>query len=310
MSSALTLSLLIAGMTMLPATVQAACVPACVGGEACYGDVCRARCGGLFPGCAAPTRCTPAQGAVRYCRGVAVGEACTSEPDCLGDTYCDNLTDADAPVCAARVAMGEACTESRQCTSTQCTGGVCVQAPCRQFGQRCGGNNGTCCQGAPSCELHIGDGSYRCTWILEQVQCTPIGVMCDATGQMACCNNGVCNMGVCVIPNNPPPPPPPPASSIKLLEPIGNISEIPTTNASGFGPFFFFFNLLYPYFVGLGAAIAVLMGLIGGIQVMTAGGDQGRRSAGVNRFLMSLGGLVLLLLSSLILNLLNPTFFK
>ena len=95
-----------------------------------------------------------------------------------------------------------------------------------------------------------------------------------------------------------------------LLEPIGNATFIPTQGTSGFGPFFYYFNLLYPWLVGMGGATAVLMGLVGGIQIMMAGGDEGKRSAGIHRFLMSLGGLILLLLSTLILNVLNPTFFK
>lgn len=97
---------------------------------------------------------------------------------------------------------------------------------------------------------------------------------------------------------------------IRLLEPIGGVGVIPTEGLGGLGVFGFYFNLIYPWIVGMGAAIAVLMGLIGGIQIMTAGGDPGKRSAGMNRLFLSLGGLVLLLFSSTILNILNPTFFK
>lgn len=99
-------------------------------------------------------------------------------------------------------------------------------------------------------------------------------------------------------------------ADIILLEPIGGVDRISTAGNSGFGVFFQYFNLLYPWVVGLGAAIAVLMGLAGGIEIMTAGANDGQRSKGVNRLLLSIGGLVILLFSSTILNILNPTFFK
>jgi hypothetical protein len=98
-------------------------------------------------------------------------------------------------------------------------------------------------------------------------------------------------------------------NGIRLLEPIGGVTVIPTDGMSGLGVFGLYFNLLYPWIVGLGAAIALLMGLVGGIQIMTAGGDPGKRSAGMNRLFLSVGGLVFLLFSATILNILNPTFF-
>ncbi len=96
---------------------------------------------------------------------------------------------------------------------------------------------------------------------------------------------------------------------IQLLEPVGNVGQIPT-NGGPLGAFGFYFNLLYPWVVGLGAAVAVLMGVIGGIQIMLAGADQGKRSAGINRLMISLGGLLLILFSATILHALNPVFFK
>lgn len=97
---------------------------------------------------------------------------------------------------------------------------------------------------------------------------------------------------------------------IQLLECIGGVCSLPTAGQSGFGVFFAYFNLLYPWVVGLGAAIAVMMGLVGGIEIMTAGANDGQRSKGINRLLLSTGGLIILLLSPTILNMLNPTFFK
>ena len=100
------------------------------------------------------------------------------------------------------------------------------------------------------------------------------------------------------------------AEGISLLEPINGVDRIETNYYSGFGVFFAYFGLIYPWVVGLGAAVAILMGLVGGVQIMTAGSNDGQRSAGINRFMMSLGGLLLLLFSSTILHLLNPSFFN
>jgi hypothetical protein len=99
-------------------------------------------------------------------------------------------------------------------------------------------------------------------------------------------------------------------AEICLLEPIGGVRCISTEGQQGFGVFFAYFNLLYPWVVGLGAAVAVMMGLIGGIEIMWAGGNDGARQAGVKRLLVSIGGLLLLLFASTILNILNPSFFK
>lgn len=99
------------------------------------------------------------------------------------------------------------------------------------------------------------------------------------------------------------------AGGIRLLEPIGGVAVIPTAGATGLGVFGFYFNLLYPWIIGMGAAISVLMGLVGGLQMMTAGNDSTKRSNGINRLLISMGGLLLILFSSTILNVLNPTFF-
>ncbi len=74
--------------------------------------------------------------------------------------------------------------------------------------------------------------------------------------------------------------------------------------------FFAYFNLLYPWMIGMGAGIAVLMAVIGGIQIVQAGADQGAVTNGKNRLLLSLAGLLIILLSATILNTLNPFFFR
>lgn len=97
---------------------------------------------------------------------------------------------------------------------------------------------------------------------------------------------------------------------IMLLEPVGGVTHVPTDGNEGLGVFGFYFNLLYPWAVGMAAAIAVLMAVIGGIQIIQAGSDTSKVSAGKNRLLISLGGLIIILASAIILNSLNPTFFR
>ena len=99
-------------------------------------------------------------------------------------------------------------------------------------------------------------------------------------------------------------------NGINLLQPIGDTTQIPVTGNEGLGVFGFYFGLLYPWVVGMGAAIAVLMGVVGGIQIVQAGGDQAKVSAGKDRLLLSLGGLLIILFSAMLLNALNPFFFR
>lgn len=97
---------------------------------------------------------------------------------------------------------------------------------------------------------------------------------------------------------------------IFLLEPIGGVEEIPEDAGGGLGVFQFYFNLIYPWIVGMGAGIAVFMGVIGGIQIIQAGADQAGVSNGKNRLLLSLAGLLIILASATVLNALNPTFYR
>ncbi|MSR87295.1 hypothetical protein EXS70_03960 [Candidatus Peribacteria bacterium] len=97
---------------------------------------------------------------------------------------------------------------------------------------------------------------------------------------------------------------------IILLEPFGDVNLIPTEGITGLGVFGLYFGLVYPWVVGMGAATAVLMGVFGGIQIIQAGADPAGVSAGKNRLLLSLAGLLIILGSTAILNVLNPSFFR
>lgn len=67
--------------------------------------------------------------------------------------------------------------------------------------------------------------------------------------------------------------------------------------------------LVYKFLAGTIGFVAVLMLVVGGIEITTAGANQAGLQSGRDRILAALVGLTLLFLSSLILYTINPTFF-
>jgi hypothetical protein len=75
-------------------------------------------------------------------------------------------------------------------------------------------------------------------------------------------------------------------------------------------------NLLYSYVgniyrwaAGMIGIVTVLYLVVGGVEIATAGGDQGKIDKAKERIMQSITGLVLLFLSALILYTINPNFF-
>ena len=68
-------------------------------------------------------------------------------------------------------------------------------------------------------------------------------------------------------------------------------------------------GLLYKWLAGFIGIVAVLVLIVGGIQIITAGANQEGLQSGKDRIIAALVGLALLFLSSLILYTINPTFF-
>lgn len=68
-------------------------------------------------------------------------------------------------------------------------------------------------------------------------------------------------------------------------------------------------GMVYKWLAGVVGTVAVLLIIVGGIQISTAGASQGQLESGKNRIITALLGLMLLFLSGLILYTLNPTFF-
>ncbi|HLD71262.1 MAG TPA: hypothetical protein VI873_01450 [Candidatus Peribacteraceae bacterium] len=96
-------------------------------------------------------------------------------------------------------------------------------------------------------------------------------------------------------------------SEILLMEPVGGCSKL--TAQAGLGTFFNYFNLLWPWLIGTASGIAVMMTLVGGLQVIMSEGDQGKRQEGLDRIKNSMIGLLMLVFAGLILTTLNPSFF-
>ncbi len=66
---------------------------------------------------------------------------------------------------------------------------------------------------------------------------------------------------------------------------------------------------IYKWAAGTIGIVTVLLLVWGGIEISTAGGDQGKTEKAKERIIQSLAGLVLLFLSALILYTINPNFF-
>lgn len=94
-----------------------------------------------------------------------------------------------------------------------------------------------------------------------------------------------------------------------LLEPIGGVREIPTRGNAGLGVFNFYFGLLYPWLLGMAGGVVMLNAVWGGIKIIQAGSGDGV-TEGKNKLLLSFAGLLIILFSAVILNTLNPVFFR
>ncbi len=97
-----------------------------------------------------------------------------------------------------------------------------------------------------------------------------------------------------------------------ILEPLP-FPGSPTFIPSGGKPMSAFFTYLnqgvWQWVFMIGVAIAVLNGVIGGLQIVMSNGDSGKVDAGKSRFLSSTIGLLMLLLSGVILEFINPVGF-
>lgn len=104
-----------------------------------------------------------------------------------------------------------------------------------------------------------------------------------------------------------------PESWICILEPWpGMPSSMPPEIAgSALGPFLYYVNTgVWPWIFKGGIAIAIFNGVFGAFNIVTSNGDSGKIDEGKNRFLWSAIGLIILLLSGVILEFINPVGFS
>lgn len=108
-----------------------------------------------------------------------------------------------------------------------------------------------------------------------------------------------------------------PYNRLCLLQPLnatdGNAGttsiDMTQQQNSGIGVFFTYFNLAWPWLIGVAAGFAVLQAIVGGIQIMISGGSE-QKSAGQMRLTWALAGLLLVVLAAAILRILNPLFYR
>jgi len=67
---------------------------------------------------------------------------------------------------------------------------------------------------------------------------------------------------------------------------------------------------IYPYLIAIISSIAIFMVVLGGFEIVTSQGDSGQVGEGKERIMYAVGGLVLMLLASIVLWTINPTFFQ
>lgn len=97
--------------------------------------------------------------------------------------------------------------------------------------------------------------------------------------------------------------------TIRLLEPLNGSQELPVGD-NPLGALGYYIDTLYPWLLGMGAAVAVLRTVWAGVQIMQAGSDTAELTKQKNTLLLSIGGLLMVLLAGTILKAINPTFFK
>ncbi len=97
---------------------------------------------------------------------------------------------------------------------------------------------------------------------------------------------------------------------LKLLEPLpdGRTEFCPSSNP--FGVINDYLRPILSWMVGIAAGLAILMIVIGGLQIIMSGGNDSKIGEGKKRVTEAILGLLLLVFSATILYFLNSYFFK
>ncbi|UPA22225.1 pilin [Candidatus Peribacteria bacterium] len=93
-----------------------------------------------------------------------------------------------------------------------------------------------------------------------------------------------------------------------LLQPLDDATR--WLDASpGIDIFFTYFNMSWPWVLGVAAGVGVLQALIGGVEIMLSGSDSGMRENGKSKIMWALAGMLMVGLAGFILRSLNPIFY-
>ena len=79
---------------------------------------------------------------------------------------------------------------------------------------------------------------------------------------------------------------------------------------AGMGLLYAYIGMVYKWAASIVGVVAMLIIVISGIQISAAGGDPSKVDEAKGRIFKAISGLALLFLSGLLLNFINPTFFK
>jgi hypothetical protein len=124
------------------------------------------------------------------------------------------------------------------------------------------------------------------------------------------CRSGACDYAACAAVFTDHPSLQACDNPIWLLQPLNDSTyEIQPINGDPFGAFKQYFGITWPWIIGSAAGIAVLWALVAGIEIMLSGGDSGKREKGKDHLLSALAGLLLIGLSGMILQILNPVYY-
>ena len=95
-------------------------------------------------------------------------------------------------------------------------------------------------------------------------------------------------------------------NDIRLMQPLDDATNSLPVSSTPLEVFFTYFNMSWPWLLGVASGIAVLQAVWGGILIMTSW-DQ---DAGKEKIQWALGGMVMIALAGFILRFLNPIFFR
>ena len=92
---------------------------------------------------------------------------------------------------------------------------------------------------------------------------------------------------------------------IQLMQPLDDETDTLEVSPEPLQTFFDYFNMSWPWLLGVASGIAVLQAVWGGILIMTSMDHDG----GKEKIEWALGGMVMIALAGFILRFLNPIFY-